>query len=238
MKHWNPPKRPAEFTEYQLIESILTGEFAIDSTLPAERELSEMLGVTRPTLREVLQRMERDGWVDIQQGKATRVRNYFVEGNFGVLSSIVQHEDHVTSEFTGNLLMLRRLLAPTYTRLAVENDSEVIRSVLIGWETLEEKPEAYSVFDWNFHHQLAVSSGNPVFPLILNGFESIYLVMGRQYYALSGAYQLSNYFYESLQQPITGKDGLKAEKICTEVMAKSEIIWRQLLNGVDEEENI
>ena len=28
----------------------------------------------RPTLREVLQRMSRDGWLEIRHGKATRVR--------------------------------------------------------------------------------------------------------------------------------------------------------------------
>ena len=161
MKHWDPPKRPAEFVEYQLVESILTNEFPIDSTLPGERELSEMLGVTRAPLREVLQRMARDGWIEIQQGKATRVRNYFVEGNFGVLSSILDHEDHVTPEFVGNLLMVRRLLAPTYTRLAVEREPETIRKMLGASRTLNQNPESYSGFDWDFHHLLAVSSGNP-----------------------------------------------------------------------------
>ncbi|MGC6744236.1 GntR family transcriptional regulator [Escherichia coli] len=38
--------------------------------LPAERELSELIGVTRTTLREVLQRLARDGWLTIQHGKA------------------------------------------------------------------------------------------------------------------------------------------------------------------------
>ena len=220
MKHWDPPKRPAEFVEYQLVESILTNEFPIDSTLPGERELSEMLGVTRAPLREVLQRMARDGWIEIQQGKATRVRNYFVEGNFGVLSSILDHEDHVNPEFVGNLLMVRRLLAPTYTRLAVERAPEAIRQMLGASKALNQNPESYSSFDWDFHHLLAVSSGNPVFPLMLNGFEPLYLAMGRLYFSLQGAYQLSDQFYISLEEAIEEKDTQKAECICFEIISQ------------------
>lgn len=53
--------RPAEQAERQLIQEILNGVFPADSALPPERALAGMLGVTRPTLREVLQRLARDG---------------------------------------------------------------------------------------------------------------------------------------------------------------------------------
>ncbi|TLM97514.1 GntR family transcriptional regulator, partial [bacterium] len=50
--NWDLPKKPAELSERRLIDAILTGQYPIDSNLPAERELSVILGVTRPTLRE------------------------------------------------------------------------------------------------------------------------------------------------------------------------------------------
>ena len=53
---------PAGFAEEYIVESIWNGKFAPGSILPAERELSELIGVTRTTLREVLQRLARDGW--------------------------------------------------------------------------------------------------------------------------------------------------------------------------------
>lgn len=235
MKQWVAPKKPAEFAEYELIESILVGDFPIESTLPGERELSEMLGVTRPTLREVLQRMGRDGWIDIQQGKATRVRNYLVEGNLGVLSSIVEHKDHVSPEFVGNLLTLRFLVAPTYTKMAVINHPESVLQVLNGWDQLSEEPDDYSVFDWNVHHRLSVLSGNPVFPLMLNGFEVLYNLMGKLYFSSDSAYQLSNYFYRSIEKAARVNDANAAEQVCKEVMEKSEKIWRQIFDTEDEE---
>lgn len=54
---------PAGFAEEYIVKSIWNGHFAPGSILPAERELSELIGVTRTTLREVLQRLARDGWV-------------------------------------------------------------------------------------------------------------------------------------------------------------------------------
>ena len=53
---------PAGFAEEYIIESIWNNRFPAGSILPAERELSELIGVTRSTLREVLQRLARDGW--------------------------------------------------------------------------------------------------------------------------------------------------------------------------------
>ena len=91
--NWESPQRPAELTESRLIAAILDGTFPINSPLPAERELSDRLGVTRPTLREALQRLGRDGWLEIHQGKPTRVRNYWQEGNLGLLNAITPMSD-------------------------------------------------------------------------------------------------------------------------------------------------
>ena len=48
---------PAGFAEQYIVESIWNGGFPPGSFLPAERELSELIGVTRTTLREVLHRL-------------------------------------------------------------------------------------------------------------------------------------------------------------------------------------
>ena len=55
---------PAGFAEEYIIESIWNNRFPPGTILPAERELSELIGVTRTTLREVLQRLARDGLPD------------------------------------------------------------------------------------------------------------------------------------------------------------------------------
>ena len=112
--HWKALQRPAELAENRLINAIVDGEFPINSTLPPERELAQRLGVTRPTLREALQRLARDGWIEIHHGKSTRVRDYWHEGNLAVLGTIARHQDHLPPDFVPNLLQVRELLAPAY----------------------------------------------------------------------------------------------------------------------------
>ncbi|NLC12537.1 MAG: GntR family transcriptional regulator, partial [Chloroflexi bacterium] len=53
------PQKPTDLAEKQLLAAILDGSFPIGSLLPPERELAQSLGITRPTLREALQRLAR-----------------------------------------------------------------------------------------------------------------------------------------------------------------------------------
>ncbi|UMX54673.1 GntR family transcriptional regulator [Escherichia coli] len=54
----------AGFAEEYIIESIWNNRFPPGTILPAERELSNLVGVTRTTLREVLQRLAQRWLVD------------------------------------------------------------------------------------------------------------------------------------------------------------------------------
>jgi GntR family negative regulator for fad regulon and positive regulator of fabA len=223
---WEAPLKPAELTEKRLIEAILEGHFPIDSTLPAERELASQLGVTRPTLREALQRMARDGWVDIQQGRPTRVRDYWREGNLGVLGAIAHHQEHIPPDFVLNLLTVRALLAPEYAHAAVAHHPHETLTTLDGYEQLEDAPLAYAKADWELHQKLANLSGNPVFTLILNGFSDLYQSMAMIYFALPETRQHSRAFYRELRSAAAEQDAEAAESITRTVMLKSLELWQ------------
>ncbi|NJN55884.1 MAG: GntR family transcriptional regulator, partial [Anaerolineae bacterium] len=90
----------------------LGGSFPPGSTLPGERDLAMQLGVTRPTLREAIQRLARDGWLTVQQGKATAVNNIWQDGGLNVLSGLVKHSEHLPPGFITHLLEVRLDLAP------------------------------------------------------------------------------------------------------------------------------
>ncbi|MBH0778979.1 FadR/GntR family transcriptional regulator [Nocardia bovistercoris] len=60
----------------QIAADVLSGELAPGSTLPSERQLAEALGVSRPAVREALQRLAAAGLVAVRQGDATTVLDY------------------------------------------------------------------------------------------------------------------------------------------------------------------
>jgi GntR family negative regulator for fad regulon and positive regulator of fabA len=219
------PPKPAEFTENRLIDGILSTDFPVGSNLPGERELAAQLGVTRPTLREALQRLARDGWVEIRHGKPTRVRDYWQEGNLGVLGAIARRSDNLPPDFVPNLLRIRYLLAPAYTSEAITHAPDAISKILNTYPLVEESPEAFAAFDWQLHHQLTVSSGNPVFTLILNGFSELYQQMGELYFTRQTARQHSQSYYAGLKQAAQARDARKAAEITERVMVESLALW-------------
>jgi GntR family negative regulator for fad regulon and positive regulator of fabA len=223
---WTTPLKPADLAETRLIDAILEGHFQIGTTLPAERELAAQLGVTRPTLREALQRLGRDGWVEIHQGRATRVRNYLQEGNLGVLGAIARHSDHLPPHFVANLLSIRQLLAPSYTSLAVQNAPDEVLNALHGHLQLPDTPQAFAVFDWQLHHSLAVASQNPVFTLILNGFEDLYYPMACLYFQPAESRSSSRFFYTQLHAAAQSRNPQQAEAITRSVMGESLLLWQ------------
>lgn len=223
--------RPAEYAENALIDAILGGEFPIASMLPAERELAVQLGVTRPTLREALQRLARDGWLEIRQGKSTRVRDYWQEGSLGVLGALARRPSALAEDFVPNLLAVRLALAPAYTRQAVERQAEGVAIALEDYAELADESESFAAYDWRLHHRLTVLSGNPIFTLILNGFTELYLPMAGIYFQTGAARASSRAFYAGLLAAAQQQDAITAEAITRRVMAASLSLWKTALES-------
>jgi GntR family transcriptional regulator, negative regulator for fad regulon and positive regulator of fabA len=226
--NWSVPEKPAELTETRLVSGFLDGTFPVESTLPAERELALQLGVTRPTLREALQRLARDGWIEIRQGKPTRVRNYWQEGNLAVLAAIARRRQNLPANFVPDLLSVRILLAPAYARLAVERAPRCIISLLESAPSAKSSPEEFSVFDWQVHHQLTICSGNPVFTLILNGFQDLYTEMGKFYFSVPETRTSSLGFYSGLLTCAREGDAVAAQNLTSRIMGESLLFWQQI----------
>jgi GntR family negative regulator for fad regulon and positive regulator of fabA len=223
-----PQRRPAAHAEGELVSLILSRHYPPDSTLPSERELALQLGVTRPTLREALQRLERDGWIDVRHGKSTRVRDIWREGGLNVLAAVVRNGGPLPERFVANLLEVRLAMAPAYARAAVHANPQVIAELLRDGARPEQTAEGFAEFDWKLHSALTTASDNPVFTLILNGFGELYRVMAVFYFEAAAARRASTQFYDALEQAARKQNAERAEKVTREAMQHSLDYWRKL----------
>ena len=107
-------ERPIDYAEHALVERIISGVYAIGDRLPPERELATGLGVTRPTLREAMRRLEQEGWLLVKHGKPTLVRDFWREGGLTVLNRIIQHQGYIKTGFVTDLLEFRLLVAHVF----------------------------------------------------------------------------------------------------------------------------
>ncbi len=227
MPNWSAPQRPGAYAEEALLKAIMDGTYPPGSTLPGERDLAAQLGVTRPTLRETLQRLACEGWLTIQQGRPTLVNDFWREGGLGVLGTLVRYSQRLPPDFVPNLLQVRLALAPAYTREAVARDPQAVAAFLAGHTRLEDTPQALATLDWELHHHLTLTSGNPVYTLILNGFAGFYVEMATRYFVPAEARAASRAFYRALLAAAQQGDAEAAERITREVMEESITLWRR-----------
>ena len=189
---------PAGFAEQYIVESIWNGGFPPGSILPAERELSELIGVTRTTLREVLQRLARDGWLTIKHGKPTRVNNFWETSGLNILETLAQLDQEGIPDLVDNLLSARTNISAIYVRGAIKNNPEKAIELLSAYRDVEDTGEAFADFDYRLNKELVVASENPIYLLILNGFKGLYSRIGSLYFAQEQGREISRTYYQKL----------------------------------------
>lgn len=217
-------EKASERAERLLIEGIFDGTYPLGSELPGERDLSKKLGVARPALREALQRLSRDGWVDIQQGKSTAVNHFMREGNLNVLIGLLQADISHLSDFIPNLLEIWSLMAPFYTRVAIERAPKDIYQKLYGYRGLADRAYPYARAQWRLHRTLIERSGNPVYGLILNSFYEFFAPLSLAYHDDPATRAEARVFWETLYSAALTGDSEKG----------AEAMWKHMQQVLDD----
>ena len=161
----------------KLRTQILLGTYGVGERLPAERELSETLGVSRLTLRSALTHLEAEGLVHAVHGSGTRVLDYRESAGlelFGHLAGLVLSGAPVPGGFEvfSNLMELRRAVAVDAIGLATERASDdelrVLRLHLSTHKALLSDPHAFMAHDLRFARLIVRATQNLAFELLFN----------------------------------------------------------------------
>lgn len=191
-------RSPAALAEEYIIKSIWNNTFPPGTDLPAERDLAEKIGVTRTTLREVLQRLARDGWLHIQHGKPTRVNNVWETSGLNIIEVLIRLDSVQSPLLIANVLSARTNLATIYMPLAFKYFPAESFALFDGLDSLEDTSEAYVEFDYKVYRDLTFISKNPIYGLVLNSLRNLYMRVGRLYFANTKARALAMKFYKEL----------------------------------------
>lgn len=104
----------------QLVDGIVSGELPAGEPLPAERRLAEALGVSRPAVREALQRLAQSRLVDVRQGDGTMVRDFRRTAGPELLPHLLVRDGALAPEVARSIIEVRGMLGPGAARLAAE----------------------------------------------------------------------------------------------------------------------
>src|SRR5690349_10278379 len=114
----------------QILDDVVSGEFAPGEALPSERKLAEVLGVSRPAVREALQRVAQAGLVEVRQGDATTVRDYRRHAGLDLLPRLLLPRGELDPAVARSVLEARLLIGPKVAELAATRAGTRIEEAL------------------------------------------------------------------------------------------------------------
>jgi GntR family transcriptional regulator, transcriptional repressor for pyruvate dehydrogenase complex len=102
----------------QLLGEVVDGSLGPGDTLPSERRLAELLGVSRPAVREALQRMSATGLVEVRHGGATTVRDIQRHAGLDLLPRLLVRDGELDAATARSIVEARFAIAPHVADLA------------------------------------------------------------------------------------------------------------------------
>jgi GntR family transcriptional regulator, transcriptional repressor for pyruvate dehydrogenase complex len=145
----------------QIKESIAGGKLKKGDKLPSERQMSEMLGVSRAAIREAVKSLEMIGLVECVQGGGNYIARNLENSMTEPLSIMFMLEG-------GSILQvqqLRRALEVTSARLAAvsinPDDLACLEDICRQMETRDSSADQAAA-DRSFHAVIAAASSNPL----------------------------------------------------------------------------
>lgn len=221
-----PKSRRSDEVEHTIVQRILDGHYAPGRRLPLERELAVELGVGRPTLREALQRLERDGWLTVRKGSGTVVNDYWRTAGLPILPGLVRGGG-LRDDLVVWLLELRVALAPAYVEQAVASQPARVVAMLVDHESLPDDATAYAAFDIHWQMALAELAPNPLFGMTMRSFGPGTVEAYAEYFDRADHRARSRRFYGDLMRAAMSADASRAREITRAMMEDSIACWRE-----------
>ncbi len=146
----------------QLLDMVVSGGLSPGDRLPPERELVQLLGVSRTVVREALNLLEARGIVSIEHGRGAVVSDGSTSAVRDTLGMLLR----MRAEVLWELLEMRQVLEVEVSGLAAERagaeDVTAMRAQLDRMRALIDTPEGYVHADVEFHALLARGARNGV----------------------------------------------------------------------------
>jgi GntR family transcriptional repressor for pyruvate dehydrogenase complex len=176
------PEKLSTSVVRQIEKLILRGILRAGERLPAERELSERLGVSRPSLRDAIADLQDRGLVVTRAGAGIFVADVLGSAFSPALTSLFANHDEAVFDYLSFRRDMEGLAAARAARLGSDTDLAVVQTAFDKMRTAHTKqnPKEEARLDAQFHMSIIEASHNVV---MLHMMRSMYdLLKGGVFY--------------------------------------------------------
>ena len=168
-----------EITE-QIKDAILEGHLKPGERLPSERDLCEMFGVGRPTVREALRVLDNMGLIEIGSGvKGSTVKDVDITQYMDAVRENFSHLIKVNEETIRDLWEVRKYIelgiSLTAASQATRQDFDKLHECIQRMEACGSDTRAYFQIAVEFHKYMAKATQNKIFYILWGMFQDILL---------------------------------------------------------------
>lgn len=183
------------------IESrIISGKLEIGTQLPPERELAEMMQVSRTVVNAGIAEMAKKGFLTIKPRSGTFVADYRREGTLETFVSMMGYNGGMLKKSEiKSILEVRMIMDTLAVQLAIPKitaDELENLKTLIDHLKDSTTPEKAAELAYQFHHELSVISGNTFLPLIFSSSKFPVCSLWERYCRIHGIESLYQNNYE------------------------------------------
>ena len=155
-------ERVADTVMHQIEQLILRGILRPGERLPSERDLSEKMGVSRPSLREAVADLEARGLLATRNGSGVYVADVLGSAFSAPLIQLFASHDEALFDYISFRRDLEGMAAERAARLASDTDLKVITTIFQKMQSAHNKrnPAEEAALDAEFHMAIIEASHN------------------------------------------------------------------------------
>ena len=150
------------------IERLILKKLNPGDKLPSERELAEMLKVSRSSIRDAIRSLELMGLVEPRQGAGTIVLETSLDGLANPFANALKRRQELVGEFLDFRKMLEPPLAARAAMHASAEETSEMEEILQRQAEKQSQGEPAVAEDTEFHYSVALASGNSVVLKVLD----------------------------------------------------------------------
>jgi GntR family transcriptional repressor for pyruvate dehydrogenase complex len=161
----------------QVLGEVMDGGLVAGEQLPSERQLAEVLGVSRPAVREALQRMAQARLVEVRHGGGATVRDFRKHGGLDLLPHLLVTDSGVDPVVARSVVEARTSVAPSIAALAAQRGGPALAGALgdvLRRLAATTDPVTWQELALEFWDAIVDGADSIVFRLMFNGLRAAY----------------------------------------------------------------
>jgi GntR family transcriptional repressor for pyruvate dehydrogenase complex len=164
----------------RILDLVRTGMLRAGDRLPSERELIEILDISRPSLREALRALSMLGVIDSRHGGGAYVTDLEARTLLAPLDFFLSLSDTNVADTFESRRIVETEIARKAALRSTDEDLDDLRGMIAAQEAVLADPVGFRILDSRFHARLSVAAGNVILARIAYGLYNMGLDVRRR----------------------------------------------------------